>query len=154
MLLGTTDGVGTKVMLASAAGRYTSIGHDIVNHCINDLLVQGAFPLFFLDYIASSSLSASRIAEIVGGMAEACADAKCVLLGGETAEMPGVYCPGEFDVAGTMVGAAEKAPPPAARPPTGRPPARPRLVRFAYQWLFAGPKNFPRPAARGDTCGS
>ena len=108
VLLGTTDGVGTKVMLASAAGRYDSIGHDIVNHCINDLLVQGAFPLFFLDYIASSSISASRIAEIVGGMAEACEDARCVLLGGETAEMPGVYCPGEFDVAGTMVGAAEK----------------------------------------------
>jgi len=108
VLLGTTDGVGTKVMLASATGRYTSIGHDIVNHCINDLLVQGAFPLFFLDYIASSSISASRIAEIVGGMAEACTDAECVLLGGETAEMPGVYCPGEFDVAGTMVGAAEK----------------------------------------------
>jgi phosphoribosylamine--glycine ligase/phosphoribosylaminoimidazole synthetase len=108
VLLGTTDGVGTKVMLASAAGRYDSIGHDIVNHCINDLLVQGAFPLFFLDYIASSSISASRIAKIVGGMAEACANARCVLLGGETAEMPGVYCPGEFDVAGTMVGAAEK----------------------------------------------
>ena len=108
VLLGTTDGVGTKVMLASAAGRYDSIGHDIVNHCINDLLVQGASPLFFLDYIASSSISASRIAEIVGGMAEACAQANCVLLGGETAEMPGVYCPGEFDVAGTMVGAVEK----------------------------------------------
>ncbi|MEX1110302.1 MAG: phosphoribosylformylglycinamidine cyclo-ligase, partial [Chthoniobacterales bacterium] len=108
VLLGTTDGVGTKVMLASAAGRYDTIGHDIVNHCINDLLVQGAFPLFFLDYIASSSISATRIAEIVGGMAEACAAAHCVLLGGETAEMPGVYCPGEFDVAGTMVGAAEK----------------------------------------------
>ena len=108
VLLGTTDGVGTKVMLASAAGRYDSIGHDIVNHCINDLLVQGASPLFFLDYIASSSISAARIAEIVGGMAEACADGSCVLLGGETAEMPGVYCPGEFDVAGTMVGIAEK----------------------------------------------
>ena len=108
VLLGTTDGVGTKVMLASAAGRYDSIGHDIVNHCINDLLVQGASPLFFLDYIASSSISASRVAEIVGGMAEACAAARCVLLGGETAEMPGVYRPGEFDVAGTMVGAAEK----------------------------------------------
>jgi phosphoribosylamine--glycine ligase/phosphoribosylaminoimidazole synthetase len=108
VLLGTTDGVGTKVMLASAAGRYDSIGHDIVNHCINDLLVQGASPLFFLDYIASSRISASRIAEIVGGMADACAAAGCVLLGGETAEMPGVYCPGEFDVAGTMVGIAEK----------------------------------------------
>jgi phosphoribosylamine--glycine ligase/phosphoribosylaminoimidazole synthetase len=108
VLLGTTDGVGTKVMLASAAGVYDTIGHDIVNHCINDLLVQGASPLFFLDYIASSSISAARIAEVVGGMAEACAVAECVLLGGETAEMPGVYCPGEFDVAGTMVGVAEK----------------------------------------------
>jgi phosphoribosylamine--glycine ligase/phosphoribosylaminoimidazole synthetase len=108
VLLATTDGVGTKVMLASAAGRYDSIGHDIVNHCIDDLLVQGASPLFFLDYIASSSISAARIAEVVGGMAEACAKAECVLLGGETAEMPGVYCPGEFDVAGTMVGVAEK----------------------------------------------
>jgi phosphoribosylamine--glycine ligase/phosphoribosylaminoimidazole synthetase len=119
VLLGTTDGVGTKVMLASAAGRYDSIGHDIVNHCINDLLVQGASPLFFLDYIASSSISAARIAEVVGGMAEACADASCVLLGGETAEMPGVYCPGEFDVAGTMVGIAEKKnllPRPGVRP--------------------------------------
>ena len=108
VLLATTDGVGTKVMLASAAGRYDTIGHDIVNHCIDDLLVQGASPLFFLDYIASSSISAARIAEVVGGMAEACAEAECVLLGGETAEMPGVYCPGEFDVAGTMVGVAEK----------------------------------------------
>jgi phosphoribosylamine--glycine ligase/phosphoribosylaminoimidazole synthetase len=108
VLLATTDGVGTKVMLASAAGRYDTIGHDIVNHCINDLLVQGGSPLFFLDYIASSEISASRIAEIVGGMAEACAQAHCILLGGETAEMPGVYCPGEFDVAGTMVGVAEK----------------------------------------------
>ena len=108
VLLATTDGVGTKVMLATATGRYDTIGHDIVNHCINDLLVQGAFPLFFLDYIASSSIAASRVAEIVGGMAEACAAASCVLLGGETAEMPGVYCPGEFDVAGTMVGVTEK----------------------------------------------
>ena len=108
VLLATTDGVGTKVMLASAAGRYDSIGHDIVNHCIDDLLVQGATPLFFLDYIASSDISAARIAKIVGGMAEACSEAGCVLLGGETAEMPGVYCPGEFDVAGTMVGIAEK----------------------------------------------
>jgi phosphoribosylaminoimidazole synthetase len=108
VLLGTTDGVGTKVMLASAAGCYDTIGHDIVNHCIDDLLVQGASPLFFLDYIASSEISASRVAEIVGGMADACTEAGCVLLGGETAEMPGVYCPGEFDVAGTMIGVAEK----------------------------------------------
>lgn len=109
VLVATTDGVGTKVMLASSVGRYDTIGHDIVNHCINDLLVQGAAPLFFLDYIASSSISAARVAEIVGGMADACAAAGCVLLGGETAEMPGVYCPGEFDVAGTMIGAVEKS---------------------------------------------
>jgi phosphoribosylamine--glycine ligase/phosphoribosylaminoimidazole synthetase len=108
VLVATTDGVGTKVMLAAATGRYDTIGHDIVNHCINDLLVQGASPLFFLDYLASSAVSADRVAEVVGGMADACAAAGCILLGGETAEMPGVYCPGEFDVAGTMVGAVEK----------------------------------------------
>ncbi len=108
VLVATTDGVGTKVMLAAATGRYDTIGHDIVNHCINDLLVQGAAPLFFLDYIASSAVSADLVAEVVGGMADACAASGCVLLGGETAEMPGVYCPGEFDVAGTMVGAVEK----------------------------------------------
>lgn len=109
VLVATTDGVGTKVILAAALGRYDTIGCDIVNHCINDLLVQGAVPLFFLDYIASSAISAGRVAEIVGGMTGACAQAGCVLLGGETAEMPGVYQPGEFDVAGTMVGVAEKA---------------------------------------------
>ncbi len=108
VLVATTDGVGTKVMLAAATGRYDTIGHDIVNHCLNDLLVQGAAPLFFLDYIASFILSAERAADIVGGMAEACAAADCVLLGGETAEMPGVYCEGQFDVAGTMVGVVEK----------------------------------------------
>ena len=108
VLVATTAGEGTKVMLAAATGRNDTIGHDIVNHCVNDLLVQGAFPLFFLDYIASSAVSADRVAEVVGGMADACTIAGCVLLGGETAEMPGVYCPGEFDVAGTMVGAVEK----------------------------------------------
>jgi phosphoribosylformylglycinamidine cyclo-ligase/phosphoribosylamine--glycine ligase/phosphoribosylformylglycinamidine cyclo-ligase len=109
VLVASTDGVGTKVKLAAQAGRYESIGHDIVNHCINDILVQGARPLFFLDYIASSKLDPEMAAAIVNGIAAACREAGCALLGGETAEMPGVYQPGEFDVAGTVVGVVERA---------------------------------------------
>jgi phosphoribosylaminoimidazole synthetase len=108
-LVASTDGVGTKTMLAAAWGRYASLGEDIVNHCINDILVQGAEPLFFLDYIASPRLSPRMIADIVGGCAKACREAGCVLLGGETAEMPGVYAPGQFDIAGTIVGVVERA---------------------------------------------
>jgi phosphoribosylamine--glycine ligase/phosphoribosylaminoimidazole synthetase len=108
VLVASTDGVGTKVKLAAATGRYASIGHDIVNHCIDDILVQGAEPLFFLDYFATARLQPEIVAEIVAGMAEACQLAGCVLLGGETAEMPGVYSSGEFDVAGTIVGCLEK----------------------------------------------
>jgi phosphoribosylformylglycinamidine cyclo-ligase len=108
VLVGTTDGVGTKVTLAAAAGRYRGIGHDIVNHCINDILVQGARPLFFLDYVASSRLDPEMVAEIVTGMAEACKEAGCALLGGETAEMPGVYHAGHFDVAGTLIGVVNR----------------------------------------------
>jgi phosphoribosylamine--glycine ligase/phosphoribosylaminoimidazole synthetase len=108
VLVASTDGVGTKVELAARTRRLRGVGHDIVNHCINDVLVQRAMPLFFLDYIASSRLSASDVAEVVGGMADACASAGCVLIGGETAEMPGVYQDGAFDVAGTLVGVAER----------------------------------------------
>ncbi len=108
VLVASTDGVGTKVMIASDMNRFDTIGHDIVNHCVNDVLVQRATPLFFLDYVASSQISASAVAEIVGGMADACAANDCVLLGGETAEMPGVYREGHFDIAGTLVGVAEK----------------------------------------------
>ena len=109
VLVASTDGVGTKVKLAAQAGRYDSIGHDIVNHCIDDILVQGARPLFFLDYVASSELDPEMIAAVVGGIAAACREAGCALLGGETAEMPGVYQPNEFDVAGTIVGVVERA---------------------------------------------
>ncbi len=109
VLVGSTDGVGTKVELAARAGRYAGVGRDIVNHCIDDVLVQGARPLFFLDYIASSSIRAAMVADVVGGMAAACADAGCALLGGETAEMPGVYHDGAFDIAGTLVGLVERA---------------------------------------------
>ncbi|HTX91440.1 MAG TPA: phosphoribosylformylglycinamidine cyclo-ligase [Anaerolineales bacterium] len=108
VLVASTDGVGTKVKLAARAGRYRSIGHDIVNHCIDDILVQGARPLFFLDYFATSHLDPEICAEVVTGISEACREAGCALLGGETAEMPGVYMPGEFDLAGTIVGVLER----------------------------------------------
>ena len=108
VLVGSTDGVGTKVMVAAALGRYRGVGHDIVNHCVNDVLVQRAEPRVFLDYVASSALVPEHVAEIVAGMAEACLANGCVLLGGETAEMPGVYHDGHFDIAGTLVGVAER----------------------------------------------
>lgn len=109
VLAASTDGVGTKVRLATEANRYAGLGMDLVNHCIDDILVQGARPLFFLDYVASSKLDPQVVAEIVGGMADACKAAGCALLGGETAEMPGVYVDGELDVAGTIIGAVDRA---------------------------------------------
>lgn len=108
VLVASADGVGTKVELAARLGKVRGVGTDIVNHCIDDVLVQSARPLFFLDYIAASKLDADLVAEVVTGMAEACEASGCVLLGGETAEMPGVYAPGAFDVAGTLVGIAER----------------------------------------------
>lgn len=109
VLVASTDGVGTKVKLAASVGRYRGIGHDIVNHCINDILVQGARPLFFMDYFATSKLNPEQTADVVTGIAEACKESRIALLGGETAEMPGVYRDGEFDVAGTIVGVLERA---------------------------------------------
>jgi phosphoribosylamine--glycine ligase/phosphoribosylaminoimidazole synthetase len=109
VLVASTDGVGTKVELAARLGMVRGVGMDIVNHCIDDVLVQSARPLFFLDYIAASVLDADVVAEVVGGMADACRAAGCALLGGETAEMPGVYQPGAFDIAGTLVGVAERS---------------------------------------------
>lgn len=108
VLVASTDGVGTKVKLAASVGRYRGIGHDIVNHCINDILVQGAKPLFFMDYFATSKLNPEQTAEVITGIAEACKEAGTALLGGETAEMPGVYREGEFDVAGTIIGILER----------------------------------------------
>jgi phosphoribosylaminoimidazole synthetase len=109
VLVASTDGVGTKVALATSAGRLRGVGIDLVNHCVNDVLVQNARPLFFLDYIASSVIVAEQVAEIVSGMSEACLLNDCALLGGETAEMPGVYHDGHIDVAGTLVGAADRS---------------------------------------------
>lgn len=108
VLVSSTDGVGTKTMIAAMMGRYETIGHDIVNHCINDILVQGARPLFFLDYIASGKLDPDMVVAIVESCAEACRASGCVLIGGETAEMPGVYRPGTFDLVGTLVGWVER----------------------------------------------
>ncbi len=108
VLVASTDGVGTKTLIAAAMGVYDTVGCDIVNHCANDVLVQGARPLFFLDYVAASRLDPEQVAAIVGGCAGACRALGCALLGGETAEMPGVYRPGAFDLAGTMVGWVER----------------------------------------------
>ena len=108
LLVASTDGVGTKVKLAAQHNRWKAIGQDIVNHCLNDILVQGARPLFFLDYIAADKLVPESVAAVVVGMADACRAAGCVLLGGETAEMPGVYTSGSCDVAGTIVGLVDQ----------------------------------------------
>ncbi len=108
-LVASTDGVGTKTVIAAATGRLRQVGRDLVNHCVNDILVQGAEPLFFLDYVASSRLDPAVVVEVVTGVAEACREAGMALLGGETAEMPGVYVAGQLDVAGTVVGIVERA---------------------------------------------
>lgn len=109
VLVASTDGVGTKTMVATACGRLGGLGFDIVNHCVNDILVQGAEPLFFLDYVASARLDPEVVGEVVRSAAEACRAVGIPLLGGETAEMPGVYQPGELDVVGTVVGLVDRA---------------------------------------------
>ncbi len=109
VLAASTDGVGTKVRIAAKYARLGGVGQDLVNHCINDIMVQGARPLFFLDYVASSRIEPKQIADIVHGMAHACKASGCALLGGETAEMPGVYADGEVDVVGTIVGIVDRA---------------------------------------------
>lgn len=113
VLVASIDGVGTKVKLAADAGgspeQWRGIGQDLVNHCVNDILVQNARPLFFLDYVAAARLEPDVVAEVVIGMAQACRAAGCALLGGETAEMPGVYAAGALDVAGAIVGMVNRA---------------------------------------------
>jgi phosphoribosylformylglycinamidine cyclo-ligase len=108
LLVASVDGVGTKVMIARMAGRYDTVGQDLVNHCVDDILVQGAEPLFFLDYFATSKLEEGVLPEIIAGFAQGCRENGCALLGGETAEMPGVYGDREFDLAGTIVGRVEE----------------------------------------------
>jgi len=108
VLVASADGVGTKLKVAFMAYRHRTIGADLVNHCVNDILVQGATPLFFLDYLATGRLSPDVAEQIVEGIAKACTDNGCALLGGETAEMPGFYNDGEYDVAGFIVGVVSR----------------------------------------------
>ena len=108
LLVASTDGVGTKLKVAQWAARHDTIGQCLVNHCVNDILTQGARPLFFLDYLGTAKLKASVFAEVVKGLCVACRENGCALLGGETAEMPGLYPEGEYDLVGTIVGVVDK----------------------------------------------
>jgi phosphoribosylformylglycinamidine cyclo-ligase len=108
VLVASADGVGTKLKIAFAADTHNTVGRDLVNHCVNDILVQGARPLFFLDYIATGRLRPETVAQVIEGIADGCRANRCVLLGGETAEMPGFYAEGEYDIAGFIVGVVDR----------------------------------------------
>ncbi len=109
VLVSSVDGVGTKLKIAFATNRHDTVGADLVNHCVNDIAVVGARPLFFLDYIGAGKLDPRVFHQLIGGFTKACAAAGCALLGGETAQMPGMYAPGEYDLAGTVVGVVDRA---------------------------------------------
>jgi phosphoribosylformylglycinamidine cyclo-ligase len=108
VLVASADGVGTKLVVAKMAGDYTSVGRDLVNHCVNDILAQGAEPLFFMDYLGAGVLEPEKMVELVTGVADGCRENGCALLGGETAEMPGFYQPGDYELVGFIVGLVDR----------------------------------------------
>ncbi len=108
VLVSSVDSVGTKLKIAFATGRHNTVGIDIVSHCVNDILMQGAEPLFFLDYFATAKLEVDVAEQVIAGLAEGCRIAGCSLIGGETAELPGFYNPGEYDLAGTIIGVVDR----------------------------------------------
>ena len=138
ILVASADGVGTKLKIAFATGVHSTVGADILNHCVNDILTQGAEPLFFLDYLAMGKLDPRVVEQIIEGMSRAAKQAGCSLIGGETAEMPDFYAPGEYDLAGFIVGAVERSKRLGAAPcPARRHAAGAAIERPAYQRLLA-----------------